>query len=87
MNQIKYLSHFLLFSLVIKTIIIGANPGEAIAITALSGLCGYMEWLFLKKQPDINQEIKNELDKIKSDVSKLLLSQQRNPQSNQPFRF
>jgi hypothetical protein len=84
---LRYLPAFLILSLTIKSIITGASIGDALAILSLAGLMGYTEWMQTHKHPDPSIEFKHELDKLKTDVSKLNLILTPKGPANTPFRF
>jgi hypothetical protein len=50
-----------------RLLIFGASIGDALVLTALTGLFGFIHFLNSKKQPDINAEIKTELETIKKE--------------------
>jgi len=63
---ILILSLFLL-----RLLITGASIGDAIALIALSGIYGFFKYLEHMKQPDINAEVKAQLEQVKADMSEV----------------
>lgn len=57
----------LLVSLLARILYFGAGIGDALALTALTGLFGFLHYLNYKKEPDINTEIKAELELLKKE--------------------
>lgn len=47
----------------------GASIGDAIALAALTGLFAFTQHLTYKKEPDINAEIKTELELVKKELT------------------
>lgn len=60
---------FFLFS--IKLVVFGSSVSDAIALFALAGLYGFSLFLESKKETPINDEIKKDLENVKSAVNAL----------------
>jgi Ca2+/Na+ antiporter len=61
----------LLFSLIAHSHFKAINIGEALAISALCVLYGYTLFLDSKREAPINEEVKKELQELRSAVSAL----------------
>lgn len=80
MKSFLNLPTLLLFSFLVRTLIFGADFGNALALLALSGLYGFYLFLEVNKQPDINEQtkkdmvqLKNELELVKSALNSVKL--------------
>lgn len=56
-----------------RLVVFGASLGDAIVVTALSTLCGATAYLKSHKTPDINGDLKSELDSMKSALASIKL--------------
>ena len=59
--------------------ILGAQLGDALVFTALCGLFALDKYVVWKKGPDINADLKIQLDQIKSYVTGLTMKQGMKP--------
>lgn len=75
--------------LILKVILFSTSIADALAILALCGLYGYKMFLNYQIKPDPNAELKEEIDKIRGEISNVSVAvSQRKPQSQPtPFRF
>lgn len=85
---IPFLSAILLSLLSIKVTIFGAGIGDAISILGLVGLHGYKEYLNTKIIKDPTEELRQELEKMKSEVSNVSVAiSQRSKSTPINFKF
>lgn len=73
LKDINY-SVALLCLLVGKVLITGASIGDAIAIAALAGLYGFTYYVESKREIPINDQIKSELEQMRSSINGLKIS-------------
>lgn len=57
-----------------KILITGATLGDAIAVAALAGLYGFTYYLESKKELPINDQVKSELEQMRSAINGLKIS-------------
>lgn len=69
LNKIKDLSQICLGAYVIRLLITGATIGDALVILGLSGLYGFFCHLQSKKEPIVNQDIKDRLVVLETKAS------------------
>lgn len=75
MDKLKYFfsnilnPKFLLLAYLIKTLIIQAGPSDAAIMLGLIALHGLNIYFNNNKQPEINQQIANEIEKVKSAIN------------------
>lgn len=68
MKKVNYtLVIFILLGL--RSVAVGSNIGDALAIIGVLGVVGFEKYLESKKGPDINAALREELDSIKSSMS------------------
>lgn len=67
----KHLSAFLLLALVAKQVILPPSIADAIALTALAALHGWMSFLQDKKGVAVNQVIIAQVASLKHDIDEL----------------
>lgn len=68
---LKYFTHGLLVSFLIKLLITGASIGDSLVIIALAGLFAFCHYLESKKEEPINTQVKIELTKVKEELAEV----------------
>lgn len=56
-----------------RLVVLGASLGDAIVVVALSALCGATAFAKSKIVPDVNGDLKAELDNIKTTIAAIKL--------------
>jgi hypothetical protein len=64
----------LVAGIVIRSVVFGASIGDAIALCAVCGLHGYLQYLNSVKTIPINDSVRAELAEIKSTVNALKIA-------------
>ncbi len=59
----------LLICYLTRLLIFGASVGDALVMLSLAGLFGFIQHLNTKKIPEVNQEIKSDLELIKKEFT------------------
>lgn len=67
------MSIFVLLGL--RSVIVGANVGDAMFMFSVAAIVGYRDYLKSKITPDINKELKEELNNIRTYVSAMAMKQ------------
>lgn len=83
LSKVNYIATVLLL-LGIRAIV-DANLAQALIVCCFSGLYGYMKYLESVKIPDANAEIKSELEKLRSNMSAIMIKSATKTEE-QPFR-
>jgi len=65
--------------------IVDANLAQALIVCCFSALYGYMKYLDTTKVPDANAELKNEVEKLRSNMSAIMIKNATKAEE-QPFR-
>lgn len=73
LKEINY-SVVLLCLLVGKVLITGASIGDAVAISALSALYGFIYYTEANKAVVVNEDIKQDIEQLKSNVNALKIA-------------
>lgn len=58
----------LLICYLARLLYFGASIGDAIALTALTGLFGFIHFLNYKKEPEINAVVKQDIEALRREV-------------------
>lgn len=75
--------NMLVFTLLgIRIAVFGASIGDALTILAVCGLQGFIKYIETKTQIDINEQLRKELDDMKSSIGGLVLKNSIRPPSN-----
>ena len=61
--------------LVVRSFVVGSQFGDALALIAISSIIGLNTYIESKRAPDINDDLKKEIESIRAYVSAMSLKQ------------
>jgi hypothetical protein len=71
MKNVNVISSLCFLGQSCRIVAIGASIGDALALTALGGLVAFIHYLEIKKEAPINDNIKAEIEGLKSSMNAL----------------
>jgi len=79
-SVLPYLPACLITILTIRSVVLGSNIGDAIAILALTGLYGYKAYLDTQVKLNPTEDLIKEVEKLKGEISTVAVAVSQRPQ-------